>query len=155
MNARHPCNAICDAPYWNDSQNERDENQEWIDTVTAARELAFDAIKANARQNRENFNKNANPQEYEVDDLVFVKTKYDANAVTGKLQPRYSGPFKIVELRDHRVLLRSINERQPVEVDVHRDKLRRCHEVVEEQMFQNVAPPRRGAGRPRKVPVTP
>jgi hypothetical protein len=112
-------------------------------------------IKGNAQKNRDNFNRRANPQAYEVGDLVFLRAKYDANSNLGKFQPKYEGPYRVEQLRDHKVLVRSVNLRQPVEHEVHKDDLRRCYEVVEEQVFHNVAPPRRGPGRPRKVPPTP
>jgi hypothetical protein len=129
------------------SDDPDEEQQHWIDMVNQARMLAVDHIRVNEERNKKDYDKHANPRVYYPGDLVYIKAKPAPFAPLPKLRPRYVGPYRITELKDHQAKVVAATGRDPQEITLHRDEMRHCYEIIEEETEPGTI--RRGPGRPK------
>jgi hypothetical protein len=115
-------------------RNLPEDQQEWLEGVRSARDHARQVVEENREKNTQNYNRRANPQEYQLGEVVYVAFEPVRGGQNPKLRPRYVGPYRIVTLGDYQVTIRTINHPAGLfEAQVHRDRLRKSHREFPDQ----------------------
>jgi len=99
-----------------------------LQVLKRARQIVTQRLVDRQATAKQRYDARARPQRFMVDDIVLLQCPQVPTGSVRKIHPKYVGPYRIVSLRDHVLMVRPLHTPAATAKPIHADRARRCTE---------------------------